>query len=68
MGGASFEAELLDSQTEEILAALRETTEGKNAQIIGEATKEFSEVVLETLVGGKRIVAPPIGDPIPRIC
>lgn len=59
---------VVPQNTEEILAALRETTEGKNAQIIGEATKEFSEVVLETLVGGKRIVAPPIGDPIPRIC
>ena len=59
---------VVPQKTEEMLAALRETTEGKNAQIIGEATKEFSEVVLETLVGGKRILAPPIGDPIPRIC
>ncbi len=41
---------------------------GKDAQIIGEATEDFSEVVLETVVGGKRIMAPPIGDPIPRIC
>jgi len=50
------------------LAALRESKEGKDAQIIGEATSDFSEVVLETVVGGKRIMAPPIGDPIPRIC
>ena len=25
-------------------------------------------VVLETVVGGKRILEPPIGDPVPRIC
>jgi len=55
-------------KAEEILAALKETEEGKDAQIIGEATRDFSEVVLETVVGGKRILAPPIGDPVPRIC
>ncbi|MDH5390333.1 MAG: hydrogenase expression/formation protein HypE [Candidatus Bathyarchaeota archaeon] len=59
---------VVPQKAEEILAALRETREGRNAQIIGEATKDFSEVVLETLVGGKRILAPPIGDPVPRIC
>ncbi len=59
---------VVPQKAEEILATLRETKEGKNAQLIGEATSDFSEVVLETVVGGKRIMAPPIGDPIPRIC
>jgi len=59
---------VVPQKAEEILATLRETKEGKDAQIIGEATSDFSEVVLETVVGGKRILAPPIGDPIPRIC
>ena len=59
---------VVPQKAEEILSLLRETKEGKNAQIIGEATKDFSEVVLETVIGGKRIMAPPIGDPIPRIC
>jgi len=59
---------VVPQKAEDILAALRETNEGKDAQIIGEATEDFSEVVLETVVGGKRIMAPPIGDPIPRIC
>jgi len=59
---------VVPQKAEEILAALRETNEGKDAEIIGEATEGFSEVVLETVVGGKRIMAPPIGDPIPRIC
>jgi len=59
---------VVPQKAEEILAALRETKEGRDAEIIGEATSEFSEVVLETVVGGKRIMAPPVGDPIPRIC
>ncbi len=59
---------VVPQKTEEVLTTLRETKEGKDAQIIGEATGDFSEVVLETVVGGKRIMAPPVGDPIPRIC
>jgi hydrogenase expression/formation protein HypE len=59
---------VVPQKAEEILSILRETKEGKDAQLIGEATGEFSEVVLETLVGGKRIMAPPVRDPIPRIC
>ena len=58
----------LKEKAEEALEKLRETPEGKNAQIIGEATDEFKEVALETSVGGKRVLTPPIGDPIPRIC
>jgi len=59
---------VVPQKAEEVLEALKETREGKEAQIIGEATRQFNEVVLETIVGGKRILAPPIGDPIPRIC
>lgn len=59
---------VVPQKAEEILEVLRKTKEGKNAQIIGEATKKFSEVVIETTVGGKRILPPPIGDPVPRIC
>jgi hydrogenase expression/formation protein HypE len=55
-------------KAEELLALLRKTKEGKNAQIIGEATGQFKEVALQTIIGGKRILTPPIGDPIPRIC
>ncbi len=59
---------VIPQKAEDVLAALKETRQGKEAQIVGEATKEFDEVVLKTAVGGKRILAPPIGDPIPRIC
>jgi hydrogenase expression/formation protein HypE len=59
---------VVPQKAEEILAVLRESKEGRDAEIIGEATSDFSEVILETVVGGKRILAPPVGDPIPRIC
>jgi hydrogenase expression/formation protein HypE len=55
-------------KAEDVLATLRQTQEGKNAQIIGEVTDQFKAVVLQTIVGGKRILTPPIGDPVPRIC
>jgi hydrogenase expression/formation protein HypE len=53
---------------EKILDELKVTPEGKHAAIIGEATHRFEEVVMETAVGGRRIVSPPAGDPVPRIC
>jgi hydrogenase expression/formation protein HypE len=59
---------VVKEKAEEVLALLRATKEGKNAQIIGEVTDQFKEVALQTIVGGKRILTPPIGDPIPRIC
>lgn len=58
----------IKEKAEEILELLRMTEEGKEAEIIGEATKDFKGVAMQTVVGGKRIIARPIGDPIPRIC
>ena len=55
-------------KAEEVLQFLRKTDEGKDAQIIGESTKEFKGVAMQTQVGGKRIIARPVGDPVPRIC
>jgi len=52
----------------EVLEFLQRTEQGKEAQIIGEATREFRGVAMQTVVGGKRIVARPVGDPVPRIC
>jgi hydrogenase expression/formation protein HypE len=56
------------SKAEELLAFLRANPEGRDAEIIGEVTAEFSGVAMQTAVGGKRIVARPVGDPVPRIC
>ena len=59
---------VVKEKAEEILALLRTTEEGKEAEIIGEATRDFKGVAMQTVVGGKRIIARPIGDPVPRIC
>jgi hydrogenase expression/formation protein HypE len=59
---------VVKEKAEEVLARLKTTKEGKDAQMIGEATQQFSQVAMQTVVGGKRIIATPIGDPIPRIC
>jgi hydrogenase expression/formation protein HypE len=55
-------------KAEETVKFLRATPEGKNAQIIGEVTADFGGVAMQTVVGGKRVIARPIGDPVPRIC
>jgi len=59
---------IVPQKAEGVLTALKETKEGERAEIIGEATDEFEEVVVVTEVGGRRILSPPIGDPVPRIC
>ncbi|WP_455391723.1 hydrogenase expression/formation protein HypE [[Eubacterium] cellulosolvens] len=55
---------------EEVLKTLRKHPDGVDAAIIGEVKylDEIKGVVLETLMGGKRIVDAPAGDPVPRIC
>lgn len=59
---------VVPEKAEKALAFLRQTSEGKEAQIIGEATAAFRGVAMQTQVGGKRIIARPVGDPVPRIC
>jgi len=54
-------------KAEEILQALRKTKYGKEAQIIGEVTED-KHVIMETSLGGKRILEAPIADPVPRVC
>jgi hydrogenase expression/formation protein HypE len=59
---------VVPEKADEVLAFLKQTSEGKNAQIIGEVTDAFKGVAMQTVVGGKRIIARPVGDPVPRIC
>jgi hydrogenase expression/formation protein HypE len=59
---------VIPQKSEEVVEFLKQTEEGKDAQIIGETTREFKGVAMQTQVGGKRIVGKPIGDPVPRIC
>jgi hydrogenase expression/formation protein HypE len=54
---------------EEVLSAMKEVKEGKEAVIIGEVTEEFAGTVyLETVIGGKRPIPMPVGEQLPRIC
>lgn len=55
-------------KADEVLEAIKVTKEGKDSQIVGEATNRFSGVAIQTSIGGKRIMARPVGDPVPRIC
>lgn len=59
---------VVKERAEEALEFLKGTEEGRDAEIIGEATSNFRGVAMQTLVGGKRIIGRPLGDPIPRIC
>ncbi|MCQ5337145.1 MAG: hydrogenase expression/formation protein HypE [Candidatus Methanomethylicia archaeon] len=52
-----------------VLKAIRSTEEGKDAKIIGYVKKEMpGYVIMNTIIGGKRIINPPLGEPVPRIC
>ncbi|MDJ1422951.1 MAG: hydrogenase expression/formation protein HypE [Candidatus Methanoperedens sp.] len=56
-------------RAEEVLETIRATELGSKARIIGEVKDKYKgKVILNTAVGGKRIIEPPLGDPIPRIC
>jgi hydrogenase expression/formation protein HypE len=59
---------VLPAKAEQLLNWLKQTDEGKDAQIIGEATNDFKGVAMQTAIGGKRIIGRPVGDPVPRIC
>lgn len=59
---------VIPEKTDEVLEELRDHEAGKQAEIIGEVDGSFQGVVMETFVGGNRILPPPTGDPIPRIC
>jgi hydrogenase expression/formation protein HypE len=51
------------------LQAVRETSGGDEARIIGEIREQpASSVLVTTRYGGSRIVDMLVGDPLPRIC
>ena len=54
---------------DEVLALMRNHNKGKNAALVGEITNEHpNKVVMQSLIGGKRIVSPLVGEQLPRIC
>jgi len=56
-------------RADQILAIVQATKQGIEAAIIGEVTTRYpGKVVLQTSIGGKRLVEPLNGEPLPRIC
>jgi len=52
-----------------ILSALQKMKNGENAKIIGEVTHEHQgKVIIESAIGGKRVVNMQVGEQLPRIC
>jgi len=61
---------VIPQKAEEVLTALRETKEGKDAEIIGEAAKIFGNHVLLDKGGveGRVVLQAPSTDPVTRVC
>ncbi|HNW98949.1 MAG TPA: hydrogenase expression/formation protein HypE [Bacteroidales bacterium] len=58
-----------DEDAEKIIAELRKDEYGKNAAIIGEITNKNNKmVVMNTGIGGRRIIDMLAGEQLPRIC
>jgi hydrogenase expression/formation protein HypE len=54
---------------EKILASIKQTKYGRDAEIIGEVKGDRKGMVLlRTVVGGTRILRKPLSEPIPRVC
>jgi hydrogenase expression/formation protein HypE len=56
------------SQASELLAEWHALEEGKDARLIGRIDAKVQQVVLETEIGGERILEELEDDPLPRIC
>lgn len=59
---------VVKEKADDVISELKKHSLGKNAAIIGEVSSSLDDVVLETAIGGKRILQKPLGDPVPRIC
>lgn len=55
-------------QVQDLLACWRDLDEGKEAAIIGEIDSNIPYVLMETDIGGERILEELEDDPLPRIC
>jgi len=54
--------------SEDVLKSIRSSKYGEDAAIVGDVMEGRGRVVLETFIGGRRIVREPVGSPMPRIC
>lgn len=54
---------------QQALELMKNHEKGINAAVVGEITSEHpNKVVMESSIGGKRIVSPLVGEQLPRIC
>ena len=53
---------------EQVLSIWKNIPNGEGAAIVGEITNQHKEVVLQTALGGERILHELSDDPLPRIC
>lgn len=58
---------VVEDMADDVLKVLHRSGQ-RNADIIGYATSEFEEVVIETEIGTRKVLPPPTADPIPRVC
>ena len=55
--------------SEKVLSLMRNHTKGSRASIIGKITSENAgQVIMESSIGGQRVVTPLLGEQLPRIC
>lgn len=57
-----------DAYAEEALSRWKQSAQGRDAAIIGTISKSISQVVIETELGGERILPELEDEPLPRIC
>jgi len=56
------------ADAERALAAMQALPEGRDAAIIGRVQEQPVRVLLETTIGGERVIEELEDDPLPRIC
>lgn len=61
-------AVIQNSQADALVSAWQQTDQGKDARIIGRMDKTSQRVILQTRIGGERIIEELEDDPLPRIC
>ena len=64
-----FMAFVSESKADEILAKLMKDENGENAKIIGSVVEDHpKQVIMESAIGGKRVISMLPGEQLPRIC
>ena len=57
-----------EEKAQEVLEVVKGNRYGREAAMVGRVLEGKGRVILETSIGGRRIVREPLGSPMPRIC